>query len=101
MVFTYALTEQKLREITKQNKKKFRKLDLICHDTEFALVPNQNWADVGYFTPPLKAVYLDEDPHLPTNFSIRHRNGTMYRGTIYAVVDKNVARNHGINLLGE
>ena len=101
MVFTYALTEKKLREITKQNKRNFRKLDLICHDTELIFVPNQNWGDVGYFTPPLKAVYLDEDPNLPTNYSVRRRDGTMYRGTIYAVVDKNVARNHGINLLGE
>jgi len=98
MVFTYAVTEQKFTDITKKNKRKFRKLDLICHDTEMTLVPNQNWGDVGYFSPPIKAVYIDDDPSLPLNYSVRRRDGHMYRGIVYAVVDKETAHRHGINL---
>ena len=98
MVYTYAITEEKLRELTTKNKSRFRKLDLICHDTDMVLVPNQNWGDVGYFTPPIKAIYLDDDPSLPTNYSVRHKDGHMYRGIVYAVVDKEVAKRHGINL---
>jgi len=98
MVFTYAVTEQKLAELTRRNKRKFRKLDLICHDTEMTLVPTQKWGDVGYFSPPLKAVYIDDDQSLPPNYSVMRRDGHIYRGIVYVVVDKDIAQRHGINL---
>ena len=98
MVYTHAVTEEKLRQLTEKNNCRFRKLDLICHETDMVLVPNQNWGDVGYFTPPIKAIYLDENPSLPTNYSVRRRDGHMYKGIVYAVVDKEVAKKHGINL---
>ena len=98
MVHTHAITEEKLRQLTIEKKSRFKKLDLICHDTDMIFVPNQNWSDVGYFTPPIKAVYIDIDPSLPMNFSVRRRDGLTYRATVYAIVDKEVATRHGINL---
>jgi len=99
MVFTYAVTEKKLNDIKKI--KKLKKLELINHNTEQIFVPNQNWGDIGFFTPPLKALYIEDDPNLPHNFSITRRDGHIYRGIVYAVVDKKIAYNNGINLYDE
>lgn len=97
MPLTYAVTGQKLRELCKG--KEMKKLELMAHDTDMVLIPNQNWGDVGYFTPPIKAVYLDHDPSLPTNYSVKRRDGHFYRGIIYAVISDDVAERHGVKLL--
>ena len=99
MVYTYAVLEETLRKY-KSEGKKLEKLDLLAYDTDSCLVPCQNWADVGYFSPPIKAIYIERDDSLPPNYNVVRRDGEYTRGILYVVVDQNTARNHGINLCG-
>ena len=95
-MFTYAVTQETIDKISKT--KKLENLRLIDYDTEHALIPCQNWGDVGQFNPPIEALYFEKDENQPLNYSIVHRNGAIRRGTYYVVVTKKSAHYHGIFL---
>lgn len=95
-MFTYAVTQETIDKISKT--KKLEQLRLIDYNTDNALVPSQNWSDVGQFNPPIEALYFERDETLPINFNIMHRNGAFRGGIYYVVVTKKIAHYHGIFL---
>lgn len=97
-MFTYAVTQDTVDKISKT--KKLERLRLTDYNTDYALIPSQNWGDVGQFNPPIDALYFERDDSFPLNHSITHRNGAVRRGTYYVVVSEKIARGHGICLNG-
>ena len=97
-MFTYAVTNETIQKVMKT--KKLEKLRLIDYNTDYALIPSQQWGDVGQFTPPIDAIYFEKDESIPLNYNIMHRNGAVRRGIYYVVVSEKIARYHGISLNG-
>lgn len=99
-MFTYAVTWDTMDLLLKEKQESIERLRLVDYNTDLALVPSQDWGDVGHFTPPIRSLYFERDDTLPLNHSISHRNGSTQRGIYYVVVDKDVAYKHGIHLKG-
>ena len=97
-MFTYAVTQNTIDKLM-QNKK-LEKLRLIDYNTDYALVPSQDWADVGQFSPPIDALYFESDESMPLNHHVMHRDGSVRRGIYYVVISEKLAHHHGVALNG-
>jgi len=94
----YVVTQQTIDKFKKN--RKLEKLRMTDYNTDYALVPNQNWADVGHFNPPIDALYFEKDENMPLNHHIIHRNGAIRRGIYYVVMNEKIARHNGVALNG-
>tara|TARA_R110002074_G_scaffold8841_9_gene35841 strand:+ start:17962 stop:18264 length:303 start_codon:yes stop_codon:yes gene_type:complete len=97
-MFTYAVTQKTIDKIRKN--KNIEELRLLDYNTDYALIPSQNWADVRQISPPIEYLYFERDDTLPVNHTILHRNGASRRGIFYVVVSEKIAHYHGISLNG-